>query len=308
MIDVGSGEILSLVGDAVGPHYQPATVLHPFVYMHAFLQRKLTPASMVYDIPRAYPGRTAELIYTPANPNGRHRGPLNLRDAMAADLLPPVVQVASAAGMPAVLNTAQALGFNNLDAADAHLEVLERGGGVSVLDTGYAYSVLSALGGMRGVPSDAPGAGYRGRDPVAVLEIADAGGRVLWSYAQEAERQTQIIEPSLAYLVNDILADAEARQSTLEAPDLALQLARPVAVLDGLSADKRDSWTVGYTPQLAIVVRAGRDDARGHEHRGGAASGIGASLASADGVCASAARLAAEQLASARRCGGIPGL
>ena len=263
VIGVESGEILSLVGDAVVPRFQPATVLHPVVYMHAFLQRELTPASMVYDIPRAYPGRTAELIYTPANPDGRHRGALNLRDAMAADLLPPVVQVANAVGMPAVIRTAQALGLSSLDAGDAGLELLERGGSVSVLDTAYVYSVLSALGAQHGVPSDTPSAGYRGRDPVAVLEIADSDGRVLWSYAQEYSRQTQIIEPSLAYLVNDILADAEARQTTLLEPDLALQIARPVAVLDGLSADKRDSWTVGYTPELAIVVHAGREDEAG---------------------------------------------
>ncbi len=263
LIDVGNGEILSLVGAAVAPRHQPATVLRPFVYIRAFLQRELTPASMVYDIPRAYPGRRAELIYTPANPDGRHRGPLNLRDAMAADLLLPVAQVASAAGMPAVINTAQALGFSSLDAGDGDLELLERGGSVSVLDTAYAYSVLASLGAMRGVPIESPGAGYRGWDPVAVLEIADAAGAVLWSYAGEEARQTQIIEPSLAYLVNDILADGEARQTTLQEPDLALQLARPAAVLDGLSADKRDSWTVGYSPHLAIVVRAGRDDEAG---------------------------------------------
>ncbi len=265
MIDISSGEILSLVGDANNPRHQPARVLHPFVYMQAFLQRELTPASMVYDIPRAYPGRSAELIYAPANPDGRYRGPLNLRDAMAAGLLPPVAQVASAVGMPSVISTARALGFNSLDVRDAELEVLERGGKVSVLDTAYAYSVLASLGAMRGLPIEPLGDGYRGRDPVAVLEIADAAGTVLWSYAagEMPPRQTQIIEPSLAYLVNDILADGEARQRTLQEPDLALQLARPAAVLDGLSADKRESWTVGYTPHLVLAAHTGRDDAAG---------------------------------------------
>ena len=70
--------------------YQPAVVLRPFVYMDAFLRREFTPASMLYDIPRTYPGRAADLIYAPANSDGRYRGPLLLRDAMAAGLLPPV--------------------------------------------------------------------------------------------------------------------------------------------------------------------------------------------------------------------------
>lgn len=265
LIDVGSGEILSLVGDALSPIYQPAIVLHPFVYMDAFLRRDFTPASMVYDIPRSYPGPSAELIYAPTNPDGRYRGPLNLRDAMAAGLLPPTVQVASATGVSPAIHTAQALGFNSLDASRAGLDILERGGAVSVLDTAYAYSVLASMGAMRGLETLPLADGYRGRDPVAVLRIEDAQGRVLWSYQQlEAQsKQSVIVEPSLAYLINDILADANARQATLQQPDLALQLARPVAVLDGLSADKRDGWTVGYTPDLALIVHSGRSDDAG---------------------------------------------
>ncbi len=265
LIDVNSGEILSLVGDALSPSYQPAIVLHPFVYMDAFLRRDFTPASMVYDVPRSYPGPAAELIFAPANPDGHYRGPLNLRDAMSAGLLPPTVQVASAMGMSPAIRTAQALGFNSLDASRADLELLERGGAVSVLDTAYAYSVLASLGTMRGVETVPLADGYRGRDPVAALRIEDAQGRVLWSYQQLEAQSTQgvIVEPSLAYLINDILADASVRQATLQQPDLALRLARPVAVLDGLSANQRDSWTVGYTPYLALVVHTGRSDGAG---------------------------------------------
>lgn len=263
LIDVGSGEILSLVGEAVAPQYQPAVVLRPFVYMDAFLRREFTPASMLYDIPRTYPGRSADLIYTPANSDGRYRGPLLLRDAMATGLLPPVAQVASVTGMPSALQMAQALGFTSLDAGRADLDLLERGGAVSVLDTAYAYSVLAATGVMRGIETAAPVEGHRHLDPVAVLRIEDAAGRALWSLEQlpPGARQTALIEPSLAYLANDILADADARRATLQQPDLVLQLGRTVAVLDGLSQDKRDSWTVGYTPDLVLAARSGRNDA-----------------------------------------------
>ena len=262
LIEVGSGEILSMVGEAATPQYQPAVVLHPFVYMDAFLRREFTPASMLYDIPRAYPGRAADLIYAPTNPDGRYRGPLLLRDAMAAGLLPPVVQVASAAGLPSTLRMAQALGFSNLDAARADLELLERGGAVSVLDTAYAYSVLASMGVMRGLEASPGPGGQRPLDPLAVLRIEDADGRLLWSAGQlpPGAKQAALIEPSLAFLVNDILADDGARRATLQQPDLALQAGRPAAVLDGLSADKRASWTVGYTPDLVLAAHAGRHD------------------------------------------------
>lgn len=261
LIDVGSGKILSMAGDAEAASHQPAIVLQPFVYLEAFLRRQSTPASMVYDLPRSYPGASAELIYTPANPDGVFRGPLNLRDAMAAGLLPPAVQVASEVGMAPVIGTARAIGFNSLDASRHGLALLERGGAVSALDTAYAYSVLASLGAMRGLPAAPTADGVRGRDPVAILKIEDASGRVLWSHDEApSANETFIIEPSAAYMVNDILADADARVALMPADNSRLRIARGTAVVDGMSADKRDSWTVGHTPDLALALQTGRAD------------------------------------------------
>ena len=232
--------------------------------MDAFLRREFTPASMLYDIPRAYPGRAADLIYKPSNPDGRYRGPTLLRDAMAAGLLPPLAQVASVTGLPSALRMARSLGFNSLDTGRAQLDLLERGGAVSVLDTAYAYSVLASMGVMRGVEASSV-EGLRRLEPIAVLRIEDADGRVLWSIEQlpAGSKQAALVEPSLAYLVNDILADDGARRATLQQTDLTLQLGRPAAVLDGLSADKRDSWTVGYTPDLVLAAHSGRSQETG---------------------------------------------
>ena len=261
LIDVGSGRILSMVGDAQAPSHQPAIALQPFVYMDAFLRREFTPASMVYDLPQSYPGASAELIYTPANPDGVYRGPMNLRDAMVAGLLPPAVQVASANGIEPAIRAAQALGFNSLGAGSHGLDLLERGGAVSALDSAYAYSVLASMGAMRGVTVPRLGDGFRGRDPVAILRIEDAQGRVLWSYDEDAQvNQSLLFQPSAAYMVNDILADADAREAVLQRQDTNLQISRPAAVVDGLSADKRESWTVGYTPDLVLAVHTGRAD------------------------------------------------
>ncbi len=259
LIDVNNGQILSMAGDAIAPGPQPAIVLQPFVYMDAFLRRDYTPASMVLDLPRAYPGPTADLIYKPTNPDGDYRGPLNLRDAMAAALLPPAVQVASTNGMESVIQTARTLGFTSLAAERFDLDLLERGGAVSVLDTAYAYSVLASMGVMRGLPAEPLAASPRQRDPVAILRIETAGGHLLWSHDQELH-QTVLFEPSLAYMVNDILADTAARQATLAQPDPILQLSGPAAVIDGMSGDKRGNWTVGYTPDLVLAVHSSRQD------------------------------------------------
>jgi len=276
LIEVGSGKILAMAGDALAISHQPAVALQPFVYMEAFLRREFTPASMVYDLPHSFPGWSNELIYSPANPDGFYRGPLNLRDAMAGGLLPPAVQVANTVGIDAVIRTAQALGFNSLDASKSGLDLLERGGAVSVIDTAYAYSVLASMGVMRGLPVAPIEDGFRGRDPVAILKIEDADGRALWSYGEgRREHESVIIEPSAAYMVNDILADADARHASLSGEAANWSLTHRAALVVGLSADKRDSWTIGYTPDLALALHSSRVDgatpSRDNYERAGAA-------------------------------------
>jgi membrane peptidoglycan carboxypeptidase len=262
LMDVPTGEIYSIVGDARTQKYQPGVILHPFVYFEGFLQRLFTPASMVYDVPRAFPGPADGLIYTPSNPDGRFRGPLNLRDAMTAGLIPPAVHVADSRGIKPVIRTSHLMGINSIDENSYNLDILTRSGNVSVLDTTYAYSVFASMGIMRGVNVEPIAQGYRGRNPVAILQITDAEGNVLWSYNDERRQlsQTIIFEPSLGYLVNDILSDDITRQRVLDTQDEVLQLTRPSAVVNGLSADKRDNWTVGYTPNIVLGVHLGRVD------------------------------------------------
>ena len=250
IIDARSGEILSLAGDAMLATRQPAGILQPFVYMDAFARRTATPATMLYDISRAYPGSADDLVYTPANADGVERGPLSLREALASGLLPPAVQVASETGMQSALQLAGALGFNSLDIQATDLTLLEGGGAVSVLDAAYAYSVIAALGEMHGAPTAPAADGLRGRDPVAVLRIEDGAGQLLWQYDAAASRSV-IIQPSLAYLVNDILSDELARGRSLGTAD---EPPRTIAQIKASSADSRDHWTLRYSPDLVLAA------------------------------------------------------
>ncbi len=158
---------------------------------------------------------------------------MNLREAMGAGLLPPAADIANKQGMNTILQTAHQLGLNSLDENSYDLMLLERGGQVSLLDTAYAYSVFATLGSMRGVPTEPIARGFRGRDPVAVFEIQDADGNILWKYDQEEAAScgtldvcTPQMQDKLAYLVNDILADQETRWSIL-GQGSALDLSRP---------------------------------------------------------------------------------
>lgn len=257
LIDVDTGELLAVVGDVTADNRQPGPVLYPFVYLRAFSTGLTTPARMVLDVPLRFPGMADGLIYTPTNPDGTFRGPVNLRAAMGAGLLPPAAQVTSTEGLDGVQFTARQIGMSSLDLPTLDLSMLERGGSVSVLDATYAYSVFGALGEMRGVLTSGAA---RPRNPVAVLEIRDAEGAVLWAYddTERLQSTTPIMDGGLSYLVNNILADQSTRAGTLGTENI-LAAPRPTAVVYG-TAGGGHNWTVGYTPHLAVGVWLGRTD------------------------------------------------
>lgn len=267
ILDVNTGEIRALVGRATNTQYQPGVTLHPFVYFEGFLGNPdtgsyFTPATMVLDIPRPYTGQSEGLIYQPANPDGQFRGPVSLREAVAQGLLPPVVHIANTQGMSSVLRSAHKLGINSLDGGVYHLELLQDGGEVALLDVAYAYSVFSTMGEMRGIPVEPRATDYRRLDPVAVRRIEDADGTILWEYEPDTPLYKQNIFSDfseLGYLVNNVLSDAEARRAQF-GEDNPLLVDRPAAVVNGITADRMDNWTVGYTPQLVVGLRLGRAD------------------------------------------------
>jgi penicillin-binding protein 1A len=269
MIDVQTGELKSMVGPVTERIYQPGLTLQPFVYFEGFRTGE-TPADMVLDIPRPLPGAAEGLIYTPTNADGQFRGPVNLRDAMSAWLLPPVVQVANEKRLDNILGRAHLLGINSLDEnARYDLSLLERGGQVSVMDVAYAYASLSSMGQMRGIQVEPIGRNYRGRDPVAVLRIEAPDGTVLWEYGGDqyevdcavAPNCTFIYDDEIGYLVNHVLADQATRARVLGQNRVnVLDTGRPTAVVNGLTGDQRDAWTVGYTPLIVTGVHLGRSD------------------------------------------------
>lgn len=264
VLDVTNGQVLALVGAAARTAYQPGPTLYPFVYLEGFREAQqnkfYTPAALVLDIPRSFPGAVEGLIYQPVNLDNQYSGPVTVRDAAAIGLLPPAVEVANNHGLGGILRLARNLGLNSPAEGLYDLSLLERGGTASLLDISYAYSVLASMGDMYGVRVAPRGVGYRNRDPVAVLRIEDAEGALLWEYHPPADRVNVFSDSrELGYLINSIFADADVRRQKFGEVN-PLNPARPAAVVNGLTSDRIDNWTVGYTPQLVVGVRLGRAD------------------------------------------------
>jgi membrane peptidoglycan carboxypeptidase len=271
-----TGEILAMVGSldywdesidgqfnvAVdGPGRQPGSSFKPYTYLTLLAQGD-NAAHMFLDVRTAFPQATG-VPYVPENYDRKYHGPQRLRLALARSYNIPAVAALHLAGVDNVIRTAHRMGISTLNRGlDYYGLSLTLGGGeVHLLDMTYAFGVLANGGKMYGelVPADQQRTGFRELNPVAILRVDGRDGQVLHEYTQPESRD--IIEPQLAYLMNSILSDRQARWAGMGLNN-ALELSndRPAAAKTGTTNDFRDAWTVGYTPQLATGVWVGNSD------------------------------------------------
>ncbi|MCB9419291.1 MAG: transglycosylase domain-containing protein [Ardenticatenaceae bacterium] len=274
VMDAKTAEIRAMVGSinywddaidgsfnvAVNGRRQPGTAFTPFTYLTA-LSQGYTAATMVLDVPSDFSTAVSPVAYQPQNADGQFHGPMRLRQALGNDYFVPAVQIASWVGMDRIVSTARSLGITTLDTAphSYDLSLNLGGGGVSLLDMTYAYTVLANMGVMMGQSGTGNG---RPIDPVAIVRVENQAGDVLYDYYQQVQ-QRDILTPQLAYLMNDMLADRSARCAAFGCPNvMELPANRPAAVKTGTTNDFRDAWTIGYTPQLVTGVWVGNSDNR----------------------------------------------
>ena len=243
ILDPQNAQVLAVVGETTLNGGQSAqlgrnkagTSLSPFIYLTGFT-RGLSPASLLWDIPAE--SQTE-------NFDGEFHGPVSLRVALANDYLVPMEKVLTQMGTKNVQTIAQSFGldFDAMHSAEAM---------VSLSDLAQSYAVFSAEGMMHGK--------FVGEDlqVMTVLEVSDVEGEI-WLNWRDGDSQA-VISPQLAYLMNNVLSDDAARWQSLGTPN-ALKLGFPSAVKMGQNADGLSAWTVGYTPQRAVAVWVGADEA-----------------------------------------------
>ena len=93
---------------------QPGSALKPFTYALAF-DSGFTPASVLADVPSHFPTAEAGVLYSPRNYDGRYRGPLLARRALAGSENVPAVVLASELGVPALQRFLMRAGLSTLD-------------------------------------------------------------------------------------------------------------------------------------------------------------------------------------------------
>ena len=268
-----TGEILAMVGsldynnnDIDGQvnmtlaERQPGSSFKPYVYLTA-LQQGMTPATMILDVATAFPQADGS-YYRPENYDRKYHGPVPLRDALARSYNIPAIKVMQQVGVANALRTAHRMGINGLNRGLSFygLSLVLGGGEVSLLDHTYAYSVLANSGNMVGEPRDPTQVqtGFRGLDPVSILQVRDSDGNVIKKY--EAPQADRIFSAEVAYLMQDIMSDDNARAAAFGAGTALTLPDRKVAAKTGTTNGFKDNYTMGYTPQATVGVWVGNTD------------------------------------------------
>ena len=266
-----TGEIMAMVGSVdyfdrtisgqvniATADRQPGSTFKPITYSAAFM-KGWSPGTVLLDYYTVFHDRLGR-PYTPHDVDNQWHGPVTVRKAIGNSMNVPAVKTLEFVGVKNAIDLAHKMGITALqNPNDYDLSLTLGGGEVKLLDMTYAYSVFANSGVMNGepVPPDAQKPGYRTVEPVSILSVQDASGKILEEY--KGPDQSQVLSPQIAFLMNSILTDNNARMP-LFAPNNPLKLSRPAAAKTGTTENNRDLWTIGYTPDLVTGVWVGNSD------------------------------------------------
>ena len=251
-----TGEILAMVGskDYFDINYdgqvnvatslrQPGSSIKVVNYAYA-LSHGFSPASIIDDSPITYvtPGSSP---YSPVNYDGKFKGKITLRDALAESRNIPAVRVLASYGVSSMVQEGRDLGITTWDNPDNFgLSLTLGGGAVKMIDMTKVYSTL-ANGGKR-------------PDLLPILSVKDYQGRVL---EKNTPKTNPALDERVAFLLTDILKDNVARAPEFGLNSYLVIKDHPeVAVKTGTSNDLRDNWTIGYNQDFLTAVWVGNND------------------------------------------------
>lgn len=222
--------------DGVATLRRPGSTLKPFVYALA-LERGETPASIALDV---------------ILPEERHRtyaqevkqhGVARYREALAGSYNLAAIHTLQASGPRALAERLARAGITTLGDPAAHTESLA---------VGEANMRLSELTNSFMVF----GTGGVWRPLHAVTTVIEPGAT---SQRVALAREVPVFAPDMAWLVFDILADADARRPMFgdAAP---MELPFPVAIKTGTTRGFTDNFALGTTADFTVGVWAGNFD------------------------------------------------
>ena len=245
---------------------QPGSSFKPLYYSAAIDSRKLTAASLIYDVPIVFHNEDGT-PYIPLNFKGEWKGSVLVYDALSHSMNVPSLKILDTIGFDAAIDRAAAL----LDITDpaqirrTFPRVYPLGLGIisaSPLRMARAFAVF----------------GNQGRDvtPMVIRSVEDRNGRVVLDVERDIRlRQRrmagdiQVVSPQNAYIMTQML-EKTVSEGTLaygagwgskftfkDASGKSFRM--PMAGKTGTPQNWSDAWAVGYSPYYTTAIWFGFD-------------------------------------------------
>jgi len=251
-----TGEIVAMVGGrdfletqfnrATNAQRQPGSVFKPFVYAAAINSayeqnsRVMTAATIFKDEKKVFTfGRDS---YAPSNYGDAFSNKeTTLRDALVKSKNTITVDLGMELNIGKVMNLAHRAGLPKVEKAYPSMALGTAE--ATPLQVATGYTMFANLGETV--------------NAMAISRVTDGNGRTLNAPAPERKR---VVQPDVAYILNDIMKDVINRGTAAEAKAWGFKNVEGKTAFAGKTGTSRDGWFAGFTPEIVCVVYVGFDD------------------------------------------------
>ena len=267
--DVKTGQIVALMGsrdfnypgtgqaNAATAFLQPGSSIKPLVYAQLFQQQpegkqNYGSGSILAD------DKSMDAIYGAPlkNADGGYKGNITIRSSLSMSRNIPAIKAMYISGQEETMNAIHALGD-----IDYCTQGQEKNAGLSAAIGGCSTRQVDHTNAMASLARMGT---YKPWS--TILEVKNSSGNVIQKFKDESK---QAIDPQAAYIVNDILGDANARRrsglypgggsGTPSSDAIGLKLALKTGTSDK-NGQAKDIWSVAYTPNLSMSMWLGNSD------------------------------------------------
>ena len=269
-MDPHTGRVLAMVGGyafgisefnrATQAMRQPGSAFKPIVYAAA-LDHEFTPSSLVLDAPLVVDQGPALGKWKPANYTRKFYGPSTLRLGIEKSRNLMTVRLAQYIGMETVADYARRFGV--VDDMPLLLPMALGAAETTLLRLTSGYAIL--VNGGKTVT------------PTLIDRIQDRRGKTIYRHddrpcpgcialawdplqtePEVPDNRTQVVTPATAYQVVSMLHGAVERGTGRR----VAAVGKPLAGKTGTTNESRDTWFMGFAPDLAVGVFVGFDTPR----------------------------------------------
>ncbi len=268
-LDPHTGRVLAMSGGfsyansqfnrATQARRQPGSAFKPFVYLAA-LDNGFTPSSLILDAPFVIDQGPGRGKWNPSNYTKRFYGPSPMRIGIERSRNLMTVRLAQNIGIDAV--AAYAERFDIVDRMPRVLSMALGAGETTLLRLTTAYAML-VNGGKRITPTFLDRIQDRiGRTVFRHDTRPCRGCRVeVWDGGEPPvppDHRATVADPRSAYQIVSMLQGVVQRGTGRR----VRAVGKPLAGKTGTTNDGRDTWFIGFTPDLAVGVYVGFDTPR----------------------------------------------